>query len=427
MKLKKSEVITLGLMTFALFVGAGNIIFPPFIGMQAGNNLWFAVSGFLITGVGLPVLAIIAMANKNGSLEALTAPAGKIFGLILTLICYLALGPLFGSPRTATVSYEIGVAPATHGALSLHLFSVLFFIAVVLCSLNPSKLVTIVGKYLSPIKVVLLIILGIYAFWNPASNELITTPEYVAMPFSRGMINGYLTMDTLAALVFAVIIITAIRQRGVSRSSLITRYSVITSLIAGLGLVYVYISLFYLGAHSHSLAPNATNGAVVLQSFIAYSFGYKGTVFLAVIITLACLVTGIGLTSACAGYLHQILRLNYKLLVIILAGISCAISNIGLTEVIKFSVPALTAIYPPFIVLVLIGLTKHAPKNICFPPLLVSFVLGIIQSIVPDELTPGFIKCLPFYNESMGWIIPTISMFIVTWAITTIRAKNASR
>lgn len=145
--MKNKELLIIGFMTFALFVGAGNIIFPPYIGLQAGDNLWSEVGGFLATGVGLPVLALVAMARNNGSLAELTRPAGKALGLLLTVVCYLALGPLFGTPRTATVSYEIGIHPVTSGRLPLSAFSALFFLTVILCSLNPLRLVEIVGKF----------------------------------------------------------------------------------------------------------------------------------------------------------------------------------------------------------------------------------------------------------------------------------------
>lgn len=415
--MKIREIITLGFMTFALFVGAGNIIFPPFIGLRAGENLWYAAAGFLITGVGLPVLALIAMARKNGSLVELTKPAGKYFGLLLSLICYLALGPLFGTPRTATVSYEIGINPLFSGQVPLSIFSLVFFIAVIICSLNPLKLIDIVGKFLSPLKVVSLGLLGLYAFWRPAGNELSTFPEYVETPFSSGMINGYLTMDTLAALVFSIIIVNAIKSRGVDRAQNITRYMVITGLIAAVGLIYVYISLFYLGAYSLPLARTATNGADVLHAYIVNGFGFKGSVFLAFVITIACLVTAIGLTSACASYFNQITGKSYKMFVVILAAVSMLLSNLGLTEIIRFSLPALTSVYPPFIVLVIYGALAKGDDNsvmLCMPATLVAFVVGIMQSVVPADDIPLLVQHLPFYKEGMGWIVPTLVVFVLS-------------
>lgn len=146
----KKELVILGFMTFALFVGAGNIIFPPFIGLRAGGDLWKAASGFLATGVGLPVISLVAMARCGGDIGELTKPAGKTMGLMLSVVCYLALGPFFATPRTATVSFEAGINPLFSGHLPLSLFSGIFFFLVILCSLNPARLLHLIGKFLSP-------------------------------------------------------------------------------------------------------------------------------------------------------------------------------------------------------------------------------------------------------------------------------------
>lgn len=422
------EIIILGLMTFALFVGAGNIIFPPFIGLRSGANFWYATSGFLITAVGLPVISLIAMARKNGSLAELTKPAGKHFGLLLSLICYLALGPLFGTPRTATVSYEIGIHPLFKSYVPLGIFSLFFFIAVIALSLNPLKIINVIGKVLSPFKVFSLISLGLYAFYQPAGNILHTFPEYVEAPFSSGMINGYLTMDTLSALVFSIIIVNAIKSRGVAENK-ITKYMIIVGLISAAGLTYVYISLFYLGAYSLPLARTATNGADVLHIYIDNNFGFKGSIFLAFIITIACLVTAIGLTSACASYFSHITGKPYKIFVVVLAVLSMLLSNFGLTEVIRFSLPALTSVYPPFIVLVVYSALSKCGDNsfTLFPTTLMAFVVGIIQSVVPDKYIPLLIQGLPFYKEGMGWITPTFIVFVFSVIYNKLTVSRVGR
>lgn len=424
--MKNRELLIIGFMTFALFVGAGNIIFPPYIGLQAGENLWSAAGGFLATGVGLPVLALVAMARNNGSLAELTRPAGKTLGLLLTVVCYLALGPLFGTPRTATVSYEIGIHPVTFGRFPLSAFSALFFLTVILCSLNPLRLVEIVGKFLSPVKVIALGLLGLYAFLRPGGDEVVTSADYLTQPFSRGLINGYLTMDTLAALVFSLIVVNAIRGRGVSEHAKITKYTVAAALIAGAGLVYVYISLFYLGVFSHALAPAAANGAEVLQAYISATFGYRGGIVLAFIITIACLVTAIGLTSACAAFFSSLTGLSYRMNVVVLAVVSAIFSNMGLTEIIRFSLPALTSIYPPFIVLVLAGAllpVNGRPSVIFLPTIVTALAFGIIQSVVPAASMPAFIKVIPLYEQEMVWLLPACSVFLIMTVISKSAVK----
>ncbi|MGV2836037.1 branched-chain amino acid transport system II carrier protein, partial [Pseudomonas shirazensis] len=235
--LKGQDILALGFMTFALFVGAGNIIFPPIVGLQSGPHVWMAALGFLVTAVGLPVITVVALAKVGGGMDALSSPIGKFFGGLLAAVCYLSVGPLFATPRTATVSFEVGVAPLTgESPLALFIYSLVYFIIVLAVSMYPGKLLDTVGRFLAPLKILALAALGIAAFALPAGTIGEAQPAYVAAPFSQGFINGYLTMDTLGALVFGIVIVNAIRSRGVESPKLITRYAVIAGLIAGLGL-----------------------------------------------------------------------------------------------------------------------------------------------------------------------------------------------
>ncbi len=168
-QLKSRDIIALGFMTFALFVGAGNIIFPPMVGLQAGEHVWTAAIGFLITAVGLPVLTVVALAKVGGGVESLSTPIGKVAGILLAVVCYLAVGPLFATPRTATVSFEVGIAPLTgDGPLPLLIYSVIYFALVILVSLYPGKLLDTVGNFLAPLKIIALIVLAVAAIIWPA-------------------------------------------------------------------------------------------------------------------------------------------------------------------------------------------------------------------------------------------------------------------
>ena len=339
-QLRTGDIIALGFMTFALFIGAGNIIFPPIVAQQAGEHVWLAAFGFLITAVGLPVMTIMALSRMQGSIEVISSPLGRFASLLLTIVCYLSVGPLFATPRTATVSYEIGFAPYFGtSSSSLLIYSVIYFAFVAAVSLYPNKLLDTVGHVLAPLKIVALAILGIAAFAIPTGYISPPINHYVNSPVSEGFVSGYLTMDTLGALVFGIVIIQAIQSRGVTDSKLITKYAIIASLIAGVGLTLVYISLFKLGLGSHEVAANADNGAVILHAYVQHAFGDLGSLFLAGLIFLACMVTAIGLTCACAEYFNELTGLPYKLLVFILIGFSLLISNLGLTKLIAFSVP----------------------------------------------------------------------------------------
>jgi LIVCS family branched-chain amino acid:cation transporter len=418
--LKGQDILALGFMTFALFVGAGNIIFPPIVGLQAGPHVWMAALGFLVTAVGLPVVTVIALAKVGGAMDALSSPIGKVAGGILAAACYLAVGPLFATPRTATVSFEVGLAPLTgDSATALFLYSLVYFLVVLWVAFYPGRLLDTVGRFLAPLKIIALAVLGVAAFALPAGNIGVAEPAYAAAPFSQGFINGYLTMDTLGALVFGIVIVNAIRSRGVESPLLITRYAIIAGLIAGVGLALVYISLFRLGSGSHAVAAGASNGAAVLHAYVQHTFGSLGSGFLAVLISLACLVTAVGLTCACAEYFATVLPLSYKALVVILAAFSLLVSNLGLTKLILFSIPVLTAIYPPCIALVVLSFFKnlfYSQVRIFAPVMLVAFVFGLVDAVKVAGFTdrlPHPLRDLPLSEQGLSWLIPAIVVLCV--------------
>ncbi|WP_336949346.1 branched-chain amino acid transport system II carrier protein [Acinetobacter junii] len=422
--LRTGDIIALGFMTFALFIGAGNIIFPPIVAQQAGEHVWLAAFGFLITAVGLPVLTIMALSRMQGSIEIISSPLGRFASLLLTIVCYLSVGPLFATPRTATVSYEIGFAPYFGtSSSSLFIYSVIYFALVTAVSLYPNKLLDTVGHVLAPLKIIALAILGIAAIVIPTGYISPPINNYVSSPVSEGFVNGYLTMDTLGALVFGIVIIQAIQSRGVTDSKLITKYAIIASLIAGVGLTLVYISLFKLGLGSHEVAANADNGAIILHAYVQHAFGDLGSIFLTGLIFLACMVTAIGLTCACAEYFTELTGLPYKLLVFILIGFSLVISNLGLTKLIAFSVPVLSAIYPPAIVVIMLSFFWkfwNKPSLVVGSVTTVAFIFGIIEAVKAagfNEYLPVFIQHLPLNQQNLAWLLPSLIVLVVTTAI----------
>lgn len=429
--LKGQDILALGFMTFALFVGAGNIIFPPMVGLEAGPNVWIAALGFLVTAVGLPVITVVALAKVGGAMDSLSSPIGKIAGGILAAVCYLAVGPLFATPRTATVSFEVGLAPLTgESPMALFLYSLVYFLVVFWVSLYPGRLLDTVGRFLAPLKIIALAILGIAAFALPVGDVGPAQPAYVAAPFSQGFINGYLTMDTLGALVFGIVIVNAIRSRGVESPKLITRYAIIAGLIAGVGLALVYISLFRLGSDSHAVAAGAQNGAAVLHAYVQHTFGSMGSGFLAVLISLACLVTAVGLTCACAEYFSRVVPLSYKTLVIILAVFSLLVSNLGLTKLIQFSIPVLTAIYPPCIVLVGLSFCKelwNSQSRVVAPVMLVALIFGLIDALKGAGLgghLPTLLVDMPLSEQGLAWLVPAVATLVVAVVVDRVMGER---
>jgi len=237
----------------------------------------------------------------------------------------------------------------------------------------------------------------------------------------------------LGALVFGIVIIQAIQSRGVTDSKLITKYAIIASLIAGVGLTLVYISLFKLGLGSHEVAANAANGAVILHAYVQHAFGDLGSLFLAGLIFLACMVTAIGLTCACAEYFTELTGLPYKLLVFILIGFSLLISNLGLTKLIAFSVPVLSAIYLPAIVVIMMSFFWkywNKPSTVVSSVTAVAFLFGIIEALKAagfSEQLPQFINNLPLNEQNLAWLLPLLVVLVIAIAVDRFSSNTASQ
>lgn len=418
--LKTQDVIALGFMTFALFLGAGNIIFPPMVGLASGPELWWAALGFLLTGVGLPLLAIVTLARVGGGLDMLTSPIGRVAGTMFGVVIYLTIGPLFATPRTATVSFEMGVAPFVgDGGIQLFVYSLVYFIVAILIALFPGRLIDSVGKVLTPALLLALVVLGGMAVLNPAGSADAFDEAYRQAPLSQGFVQGYLTMDALAALVFGVVIVTAIRARGVDSGRLVTRYTIAAALIAGLCLALVYLSLMWLGATSGSVAPDAETGVALLTGFANHAFGAPGGVLLAVVITLACLTTAVGLLTALGEYFSRLLPVSYRTVVIVMGLFSMAVANQGLAQLIAFSVPVLVGLYPIAITLMLLGLAWRlwrSPRRVFVPAMAVATVFGVIDGMIAagfDGWIPEQLYLLPGSSMGLGWTVPVLVVAVI--------------
>lgn len=422
-RLKSLDLLALGFMTFALFLGAGNIIFPPSAGMAAGEQIWPAAIGFLLTGVGLPLLTVVALARVGGGMDRLTAPLGRGAGIVLAVAVYLAIGPLFATPRTAVVSFEMGIAPFTgQSALALFSYTLAFFGAALFLVLNPGQLVNRVGKFITPVLLAALLVLGGAALFSPAGEIGVTAESYQATPLLKGFLEGYLTMDTLGALVFGIVIATAIRDRGVSDPALVTRYSMIAGVIAAIGLSLVYVALFYLGATSQGIAGEAQNGVQILTTYVQHTFGTTGSLLLAVVITLACLTTAVGLTTACGEFFSSLLPVSYRAVVVTFTLFSLLVANQGLAQLISVSVPVLVGLYPLAIMLVALSLLDRlwlcAPR-VFVPVMAVTLVFGVVDGLAAagfDWLVPSFFSSLPLAAQSMGWLVPVLLTLAVATA-----------
>lgn len=408
-------------MLFALFLGAGNIIFPPLLGQMAGDELFISMVGFLITGVGLPLIAVLAIANSGGSLQTIASRVNPTFGIIFTLVIYMAIGPFFGIPRTATVSYEIGIVPFLPTSIvstgwPLAAFTIIFFTITLALALNPAKLVDRIGKILTPILFLVIGSLAVKSIVSPMGTIGQAQGDYVTSPFFRSFVEGYLTMDVIAALVFGIVVINALKAEGVTERPAIMKAMAIAGVIAAVGLALVYVSLGYIGATSVDVIGLQDNGGAVLALASTVLFGSFGTTILALTIIFACLTTSIGLVSACAQFFVQLLpQYSYKTFVFIFAGFSALVANVGLTQLISFSVPVLLMVYPLAIVLMLMSFIDkwfdRQPIVYILALVATTFVSvfdGLRGAGIDVKPITSILSHLPLYEQQIGWLVPAI-------------------
>ncbi|MDZ5472529.1 branched-chain amino acid transport system II carrier protein [Bacillus sp. 31A1R] len=437
--LSNKEIFTIGLMLFALFLGAGNMIFPPFLGQEAGTNVWIAILGFLVTGVGLPLLGVIAIA-KSGDLQTLASRVHPIYGVIFTVIMYLAIGPLFGIPRTGTVSFEISVSPflpesVSSSNLPLFIYTIVFFGLTAWLSMNPTKLVDRIGKVLTPALLIILTILVVKSLVTPMGTPSEAKGPYVDGPFFKGFIEGYLTLDTIAALVFGIVVINALKDRGVTSKAIMTKACVYAGMIAATGLALVYLSLAYIGSTAPSAIGVKENGGAILAGASSFLFGSSGAIILGLAITFACITTSVGLVSSCAQYFSKLFKnVSYKTFVIVLSVFSMVIANFGLTQLIAFSLPILIIIYPLAIVLISLSFFHNKFNGYSFvyigalvPTGLLSLVDGLKIAGLNVNSLVEFLSFLPLFSQGIGWIVPAIVGAILGYILANLVGESKKK
>lgn len=418
-ELKGRDLLLVGFTLFSMFFGAGNLIFPPSVGAQAGVFTWPAMVGMAISAVGLPVLGVVAVARAGG-LSALGNRVHPVFSRIFTIVSYLAIGPCLAIPRTASTSFEMAVPPFVGSDAPIWAFqlaySTAFFLLALLIALRPEKLTDRLGKIMCPILVLLIVVTFIGCLVNPPGGYGQPQSEaYAAAPVVKGFLDGYQTMDTIAALAFGIIIALNIRVRGVEEQRAVVRGTVKAGCIAGAMLLVVYTMLAHVGALSGGAFPGAAdNGAAVLTNLVAALFGTMGNVLLAAIFMVACFNVCVGLICSCGEFFHsQFPQISYRAWAVSFAAVSLLIANAGLSAILKVSVPVLSAIYPVAIMLIVLSLfQKRLEGRHCIYPVTILFtgVASVLYALADAKLMPGgvaeVLQALPLAQQGLGWVIP---------------------
>lgn len=422
----KKQVFYIGLMLFSLFFGAGNLIFPPLLGLESGNNFTPAIIGFLITGVLLPFIAVVSVATVEGGLVSIGSRVSKVFGVIFAIIIYLSIGAFYGIPRAASVAYELGFQQfyGKEGQGILILFSVLFFATTYFICLNPKKIVQRVGQLLTPILLVTLAVLFIRAFFLFDNTAGPVTEKYTATPFVTGFLEGYFTMDAVAALAFGIIVTNALKDSGARTKAEQIKGTLVAGIIAAVGLATVYVSLGWIGL-TIPKTTEFTNGAEILTQASKILFGNTGSLLFSAIILLACLTTCVGLINASASFFQGLYpKLSYKFYVGVFTIIGFSISSLGLSAILGLAVPMLVFIYPVAIVLVILSLLQPVIGNgktmyrISVTLTLVYASYEVLASIgINLDGVRQLIGFVPFFELGLGWVVPAFAGALVGYII----------
>ena len=435
MKLTKGQMVTVSFMLFSLFFGAGNLIFPPFLGQNAAQNTVPAIIGFLITAVVLPVLGVIVVAQSDG-LDKLGARVNSKFAIIFTMLIYLSIGPGLGIPRAASVPFEMAVAPYLPEGASFGLFmliySLVFFVIAAWLALNPSKLLNRIGHFLTPSLLTLIVLLFISFVVKGVTGVAAPQPAYQSAAFLKGFCEGYQTMDTIAALNFGLVISITLQNLGIKEKSGVIRHTVFAGIAAGTILTSVYVMLTYMGMQSSGIYEIQENGAWTLRQIVYQLFGEFGAILLAAIFTLACLTTCVGLINSISQYFSTLFKgISYNKFVLGITIFSFAVCNQGLNTILSISVPVLNAIYPVSIMLIVLGLCdKFINKNRFIYPftILGTAVISVIYAIDGIGISLGFIskicRSLPLYDLGFGWVIITVAMIVLSFVLNAVMGKK---
>ena len=421
---KTKDIAVVGFALFSMFFGAGNLLFPPYLGLVAGENWIIGLIGFILADVGLALLVITASAKCSGNLDQVLGRAGKNLAKIIGAASVLCIGPLLAIPRTAATTYEMGILPVLgdRGTTVSIIFSIIFFALTLALTIRPSKVVDIIGKVLTPTLLIVLAILIIKGVITPIGD---INPEAMIDKnlFAEGVSQGYLTMDALGAAALATVIIISIGDKGYKDPSEKVKLTIKAGLVAGAALTLVYGGLTYLGATLSNLFDSNTPQASLMVEITSELFGYPGKIVLCIIVTLACLTTSIGLTSAAGAYFSKASngKFKYEHIVIAVCIFSAVVSNFGVGTIIKFSAPILELVYPVLMVLVIMTLFSNKIKNdnafkgaayvtLVISALSVANGLGTTYGFV--QIAP-FVAKLPFATLGFNWIVPAIIGAIV--------------
>lgn len=410
------DMLTFGFALFAMFFGAGNLIFPPYLGVLSGNIWTLAFLGFTVTAVGLALVALMAVTYYDCDIMNFFGPIGKKPALVLSFMVIMCVGPLLVIPRTGATAYEMGIKPILgfHNTMSITIVSVIFYVLTYFLTVKPSKVVDIIGKFLTPFLIIALVVIIVKGIISPIG---IPAKPMIDNVLSKGLIDGYQTMDCFVSLAVGSVLLLTLKNKGYSEPKQQVKMLFKSGLIACFTLGLIYCGLTYLGATvSSNYGTNVEQSQIIVE--VTYSLlGYAGKTILGLASFLACLTTSIGLTSASGEYLVEITngKIKYKHFILAMCLFGTIFAIVGVSGIVKVGAPILAVVYPPTIVLIVLAFFKDRIKNdLVFKlPAFTAIIISFVKVLSTYSDLFKFINYLPFGSSDFCWILPSILAGII--------------
>lgn len=419
---RKKEVLILGFALFAMFFGAGNLIFPPSLGIDMGKDWLVAGIGFLVTGVGLPLLGVLAF-TKVGRLEDFSVKISSRFNTLYCTALVFVIGPLFAIPRTGSTTFEMGVLPSFPNVNPLVLSiitSTVFFGITLILVIKESKITDIIGKFLTP---VILIILAAIAFLGITGDIGTPVDKNITGVFAKGFVSGYQTMDALASVIFGVVIVKGLEGKGIVEEKEQRYFLSGSALIAAIGLGLIYFSLMYLGGKVSGVGAFSTTSAALYLAEI--TLGSAGKIAFGICVATACLTTSVGLVAIASDWFARFTPVSYKMWAVIICVFSGVMAIGGVDFIIKLSIPVLCILYPVTIILILLNVfgVKHVLvyRTATYTTLVVIVLEEVFSKILHVTPITNFLAKIPMAESGFVWVVPCLIGMAVAFVIAPIR------
>lgn len=403
------DIFIIGFALFSMFFGAGNVIFPPYLGLGCGAQWFLGFFCYYMADIGLALFAIFAIL-RNGSSEGITRPIGRFASTALMCAIILCIGPMLAIPRTAATTYEMALAPMVPGVSPI-LFSVLFFLLIFLLCMRESAVVDIVGKILTPallIGLVVLIVKGVISPIGPIPDQVLVdnVPR-------TGIEAGYQTMDALAAVVFGIIILKSAQEKGYSDTKSQYRIVAGAGIVAGIGLLVVYLGLTYLGVTTSHMFDLSVPRTTLVVSIVQMLMGKSGIILFSIVVALACITTAIALVSSAAAFFSDLFgnRISYQMMAALICIFSAVVSNFGLDQIVAIAAPILDVVFPPTLVLIFLAFFhRWIPSNWVYRLAALGALAFSLLTVISNygKIPMEILKQLPLSSFGFGWLLPAV-------------------